>query len=92
MTPEWVGHAGDGFNCSLTPKARRHGALKYWNLCLECHHKAFGVDGRTRNRWCAPPFSPCPRLPVGELFVRQPPPELAPWHPQVCLLIAHEII
>ena len=59
-------------------KWRQHGGLRYWNLCLECHRHVWGTDGRTSNRYCRPRCLPCPRLPAGELFVREPPPELAP--------------
>lgn len=37
-----------------------------------------GTDGRTTNRYSLPRAPACPRLPVGELFIREPPPELAP--------------
>ena len=59
-------------------KWRQHGGLRYWNLCLECHRHVLGTDGRTSNRYCRPRCLPCPRLPAGELFVREPLPELAP--------------
>ena len=59
-------------------KWRQHGGLRYWNLCLECHRHVWGTDGRTSNRYCRPRCLPCPRLPAGELFVREPPPEVAP--------------
>ena len=38
----------------------------------------FRVDGRCPNRFSRPCFQ-CPRLPMGELYVREPAPELAPW-------------
>ncbi|CAL1146142.1 unnamed protein product, partial [Cladocopium goreaui] len=43
----------------------------------------WGTDGRTTNRHCVPRSEPCPRLPVGELFVREPPPEVELDRPKV---------
>ena len=57
-------------------KWQRNGRLKYWNLCLGCHCAPWETDGRTCNRFCTPRVQLCPCLPVGELFVREPPPEL----------------
>ena len=57
---------------------RRHGASRHWLLCLDCHGKTFCSEGRARNRWSVPRYSPCPRVPVGELYVREPPPEPEP--------------
>ena len=53
------------------------GPTAWWCLCADCHRDRWGEDGRCANRWSRPRQLACPRLPIGELYIREPPPELA---------------
>ena len=48
------------------------GPTAWWCLCADCHRDRWGEDGRCANRWSRPRQLACPRLPIGELYIREP--------------------